>query len=371
MEEISKEALQAEVEKELPVTQEQIQQEQVDLSKLTPEERARVEELAADIDIQDAQAIVQFGVGAQSNISQFSDSVLNEVRNKDAGEAGEILGELMLKVKNTGVDDFIAKVPVIGKMTAKVKKFLNRFEKTGAEMEAIIDELEKTRMQLLKDITLLDTLYAKNLEYLHDLDLLILAGKYKIQKLKDEVLPVLTKKATESGDPLDAQKLNDFNQMLNRFDKKVHDLVLSRMIAIQTGPQIRLIQNNNQILVEKIQSSILNTIPLWKNQIVIAVSLFRQKKALEQQQQISKTTNDLLKANSELLKTTSVETAREAERGIVELQTLKKVNDDLIQTVEEVIQIQKTGREKRREVEAELQVLEKDLKDRLTSANMD
>lgn len=350
---------------------EQKKQDEFSLDSLSAEDRQRVEDIAAGIDIQDSQSIIQYGVGTQSKISGFSDTVLSEIRNKDAGQAGDILGELMLNIKRTDVDDFLDKIPIIGALTRKVKKFMNRFETVGNEIDKITDELEKTRIQLLKDIAMLDKLYEQNMEYLKELDLLIFAGKYKLQKLREEVLPVLQQKAKESGDPLDAQKLNDFNQMLIRFEKKLHDMVLSRMISIQTGPQIRLIQNNNQVLVEKIQSSILNTIPLWKNQIVIAISLFRQKKGLEQQQMISKTTNDLLTANSEMLKTTSIEIAKESEKGIVEIETLKKVNHDLISTIEETIKIQQDGRVKRQEVEAELKVMEGELKDRLRNINND
>lgn len=352
-----------------PSGESQAKNDEVSLDSLSAEDKKRVEEIAAEIDIQDTQSIIQYGVGTQSKISSFSDTVLSEIRNKDAGYAGEILGDLMLNIKKTDVDDFLDKIPVIGKLTRRVKRFINRFETVSNEMDKIIDELEKSRIQLLKDIAMLDKLYEQNMQYLKELDLLIFAGKYKIQKLREEVLPVLAQKAKESGDPLDAQKLNDFNQMLVRFEKKLHDMVLSRMISIQTGPQIRLIQNNNQVLVEKIQSSIMNTIPLWKNQIVIAISLFRQKKGLEQQQMISKTTNDLLSANSEMLKTTSIDVARESEKGIVEIETLKQVNNDLISTIEETIKIQEEGRHKRQEVESELKVMEGELKDRLRNIN--
>lgn len=221
-------------------------------------------------------------------------------------------------------------------------------------------------MQLLKDISMVDELYDKNLEYHKELEYYIVAGELKVQEIKDKLIPEMKAKAKASGDPIDAQKANDYAQLLNRFEKKVHDLKLSRMISLQTGPQLRLIQSSDQVLVEKIQSSILNTIPLWKNQIVIAVSLMRQEKALNQQKEVTKTTNDLLSKNSELLKDNTVEVAKESERGIVEIETLKKVNQDLLDTIDETLQIQKEGSMKRAEAEKELKQMEQDFKDKLT-----
>jgi uncharacterized protein YaaN involved in tellurite resistance len=236
------------------------------------------------------------------------------------------------------------------------------------QIEKIVAELEKARMNLLRDITLLDGMYARNLEFLQELDLYIAAGELKLVELREEVLPQLKSRAESSQDALEAQKLQDFQQFLARFEKKLHDLKLSRMVSIQTAPQLRLIQSNDQALVEKIQSSLLSTIPLWKNQIVIAISLFRQKKAVELQKEVSRTTNELLTRNIELLKQNSLEVARESERGIVELETLQKVNTDLISTIEETLKIHQEGREKRRLAEAELSRLEAELKARLIAA---
>ena len=351
-------------------------QEAVDMSKLTAEQRQKLEEIMGGINISDSQFILQYGVGAQSQIASFADNVLSEVRAKDGGFVGDILTNLMLKVKDLEVDglasdkSFMAKVPIIGSFVNTTKKFVARYQKLNVEIETIVGELDKARMTLLKDITLLDYMFEKNLEYLGNLNYYIMAGNLKLQELRDTVIPELQEKVRISNDPVDAQKLNDLLQLVNRFEKKIHDLKLSRTIALQTAPQIRLIQNNNQVLVEKIQSSILNTIPLWKNQIVIAMSLFRQKHALQVQKEVTDTTNELLRRNSEMLKESSIGIAKETERGIVDIDTLKKVNADLISTIEETLKIQQEGRIKRQQAEVELQNIEKELKDKLISAKV-
>ncbi len=343
----------------------------VDVSKLTDDEKKKVEEITKQFQITNSQEIIQYGVGAQSKISSFADSILNQIRAKDAGYAGEVLTNLMLKVKEIDVDSltsgsFVSKIPLIGSFVSSAKKFAARYDKLSVSIEKIIDELTKARMELLKDITLFDNLYERNLEYLKELDLFIVAGKLKLKEGGDKLLPELKAKADSSKDPVDAQRFQDMNQMANRFEKKLHDLALSRMVSIQTSPQIRLIQNNNQVLVEKIQSSILNTIPLWKNQIIIAIGLFKQKKALELQKEVTDTTNDLLRKNAELLKDSTIEVAKESERGIVDLETLKKVNTDLISTIEETLKIQQEGKVKRQQAEQELSKLENELKMKLT-----
>lgn len=344
--------------------------EQKSIQALSPEEKQKVDEISSSIDIEDTQAVLQFGVSAQSSISSFSDTVLEQVRSKDTGYVGDILSDLMFKVKDLDVDGLSTKDPgffgkIFGGLKRKVEKFVSDYEKLSTHIDRIIDELEKARMLLLKDITLLDNMFEKNLEYLKELDFFILAGEAKVEEMTSTVLPQLKAEAEKSDDPADAQKFNDLAQLVNRFEKKVHDLKLSRMIAIQAIPQIRLIQNNDQVLVEKIQSSILNTIPLWKNQIVIAITLFRQKKALEAQKKVSETTNDLLAKNSEMLKANSIGVAQEAEKGIVEIETLKKVNSDLITTVEETLKIQAEGKQKRAQAEVELGNMEKELKNKL------
>ncbi len=337
--------------------------------QLTPEERTRVDELVREIDISDSQAIIQYGVAAQKSISNFSDSVLEQIKAKDAGHVGEILTDLMLDVKTLDVESLSGKSgffsKLFGTFKQKYQRFVARYETLSVQIEKIVNELDGARMQLLKDIVLLDGMYDKNLEYLKQLDLFIAAGTVKLTEVQNTVLPQMQAEAEQSGDPAQAQKFRDMSQMANRFEKKLYDLKLSRMISIQTAPQLRIIQNNDQLLVEKIQSSILNTIPLWKNQIVIAISLFRQQKALEMQRKVSDTTAELLEKNSQLLKENSLNIARESEKGIVELETLKKVHSDLISTLEETLRIQQEGHTHRMQAEAELGTLEGDLKKKL------
>ncbi|HUX41458.1 MAG TPA: toxic anion resistance protein [Rectinemataceae bacterium] len=343
----------------------------LDLARLAPEDLARAQEIAKGISIDDSQAIVQYGVGAQGKISGFADTMLDQIRAKDSGFVGEVLTGLVLKIKEVDVgslgsgSSFLSGIPFLGSLVDSVKKFIARYEKLSVQIEKIVQELEDSRMTLLRDITMLDGLYNKNLEYLKELDLYVAAGQIRIEELRRDSLPGFEAKAKASSDPMDAQRLSDFNQFLNRFEKKLYDLKLSRMVAVQTAPQIRLIQNNDQALVEKVQSSIMTTIPLWKSQIVIAISLFRQKKALEVQKEVTDTTNELLSRNAELLKDSSLGIAKESERGIVEIETLKKVNDDLIATIEETLKIQAEGREKRAQAETELRKIESDLKARL------
>lgn len=345
-------------------------QEKIDMNSLTEEQRQRVQEIIKDINVEDSQFVLQYGMGAQNQIANFADNVLNEVRAKDSGFVGEVLSDLMIKVKEIDVDgvsgkSFVSKIPLFGGLVDSSKKFAARYQKLGVEIEKIVEELDKSRMQLLKDITLMDYMFEKNLEYLGNLNYYIIAGTLKLKQLNEEIIPAMQQKVQNTNDPIEAQKLNDLLQLVNRFEKKIHDLKLSRMIALQTAPQIRLIQNNNQVLVEKIQSSILNTIPLWKNQIVIALSLYRQKRALEVQREVTNTTNDLLRKNSEMLKESTIGIAKENERGIVDMETLKKVNNDLISTIEETLKIQQEGREKRKQAEIELATIEKELKDKL------
>ncbi len=341
----------------------------VDLAKMPVEAQTKAAEIAKSINLEDSQAVIQYGVGAQTKISGFADTILQEIRNKDSGYVGETLAVLMGHIKNVDASG-LQKDPgffgkIFGGIKAEVNKFMTRYEKLSTQIDRTVQELEKARMQLIKDITLLDTLYQKNGEYLKELDIYIAAGQIKLEQARTELLPALKAKAEASNDPIDAQRVQDFNQFMNRFEKKLYDMKLSRMISIQTGPQIRLIQNNDQTLVEKIQSSIINTIPLWKSQIVIAISLFRQKGALELQREVTNTTNDLLTKNSEMLKLGSIEVAKESERGIVEIETLAKVNNDLISTIEETLKIQAEGKQKRAAAETELVKMEEDLKTRL------
>ena len=335
---------------------------------LSPEDQKKALEIAKGISIEDSQSIIQYGVGAQSKISTFSDSMLGQIRSHDTGYVGEGLTDLMFKIKDVKVDSLSSdKKGFLEGIFNSVQKFMARYEKLETQIQKIVDQLNDSKVTLLRDITMLDQLYQKNVEYMKEIDLFIMAGQMKIDELKTTRLPELQAIVQTSGDPADTQKLNDFSQFLNRFEKKIHDLKLSRMIAIQTGPQIRLIQNNDQALAEKIQSSILTTIPLWKNQIVIAISILRQRKAVKVQKEVTDATNNLLTKNSEMLKQGTVEVATEMERGIVEIETLKKVNDDLISTISETIRIQEEGKVKRAQAEMELTKLESDLKNKLIS----
>jgi len=347
--------------------------EKTEVVVFNEEENKRIDEICASLDVADSQQMIQFGVAAQSRISTFSDNILAQVRSKDAGFVGEMMTDLVVKVKDLEVDKleaggkkqgFFSKLG-FGKLAASHKRFMEKFERIDVQIEKLTNELDKARMELLKDVGMFDALYEKNLEYFKELNLYIAAGERKLEELNTTVIPELREKARQSGEQIDAQRANDMEQVAIRFEKKVHDLKLSKMISIQTAPQIRLIQNNDRVMVDKIQTSILNTIPLWKNQIVIAIGLFRQQKALEMQREVTNTTNELLAKNADLLKTNTLEIARESERGIVEIETLKKVNTSLIETLEETVRIQEKGRIDRRAAEGELTKMEDELKNKL------
>ena len=336
---------------------------------LTPEERAKAEEIKNGIDLMDSQTAILYGVGAQRNLAEFSDNILANVRNKDTGYVGDLMGELVEKVRDVGVDEaeggFLDKLPFLRSAARAVRRLLARYEKIEVQIDRIQRDLEEARMQMLKDVAMFDGLYEKNLEYFRGLQVYIVAGEEKLRETREETLPRLRAEAQAKGDPMSAQVVRDFEDTVDRFEKKLHDLKLSKSIAIQTAPQIRLIQNNDKLLVDKIQTAILSTIPLWKGQIVIALGLARQQSALQMQRSVTDTTNELLQRNAELLKQNSLDVARESERGIVDLETLKKVNDDLISTIEETIQIQREGRAARQSAEAELAGIEQKLKDAL------
>ena len=339
-------------------------------AELTPQERAQVEQIKAAVDVEDTQTVLQYGLPAQNKIATFADTLLADIRTREAGQAGESLAELLVKVKEVDVDSLsggssLARIPLVGRFVDSFNRFATRYQKIGATIEKLTLALEKARMGLLKDITVLDRMYELNLEYLGQLDLYIAAGDELLEELQTERLPALEAEAQASQDPLDAQRVNDVRQAVLRFERRLHDLKLTRMIAIQTAPQVRLIQSNDQNLVEKIQSSILTTVPLWKNQIVIALSLYRQQKALELQREVSDTTNELLAKNAALLKDGSAKVAREVERGVVDIETLRQVNADLVATLEETISIQDEGRRKRHEAEDELVRLQADLRQKL------
>lgn len=315
---------------------------------------------------------MQYGISAQRNISQFSDTVLTKIRNKDTGYVGNMMTDLSIKVKEVGIDkldnnSFVNKIPFLKSASHSIKKFMKRYETIEVQVDHIENELEKARMQMLKDISMFDVLYQKNLEYFRELQVYISAGEEKLKELREVTLPKLYSEVEISDNPMNAQLVKDFEDNVNRFEKKVHDLKISKTIAIQTAPQIKLIQNNDKLLVDKIQTAILNTIPLWKGQIVIALGLQKQQNALKMQREITDATNALLTKNSEILKQNTIDVAKESERGIVDIETLKKVNDNLISTIEETIKIQQEGHEARQNAETELAGIEQRLKETLLS----
>ena len=337
---------------------------------LTPVDLQRVAEIKAAVDVRDAQAVIAYGLPAQSRIANFADSLLGDVRNKDAGSGGEALTDLLKKVRELDVDALSAgtgkaKIPILGRFANTFERFSARYQKVATSIEKLIDALERSRMALLKDMTVLDKMYELNLDYLKQLDVYIAAGEQAIHELHAVKIPALEAEVAATSDVMAAQRLADLQQAATRFERRIHDLKLTRMIAIQTAPQIRLIQSNDQNLVEKIQSSILTTIPLWKNQIVIAISLYRQQKAVELQKQVTDTTNELLAKNAELLRDGSAKVGREVERGIVDVETLQKVNADLVATLEDTIRIQEEGRVKRVEAEGEIGRLQVELRQKL------
>ena len=337
---------------------------------ISPEDRRRLDDIKNALDLPNSQASVQYGVNAQRNIAEFSDTILNNIRSKDSGYVGDLLSNLVVKVKGFEVDSndkgsFIKKIPIIGSIVSSAKNMMAEYDKLSVQVDKIQAELDKARMLMLKDIVMFDTMYDKNVEYFKELQLYIKAGEEKIVELQTQTIPKLRMQAANSQNQMAVQLVSDFENAVSRFEKKVHDLKLSKTIAIQTAPQIRLIQNNDKVLVDKVQSAIFNTIPLWKSQIVIALGLSRQQKVLQMQREITNTTNELLRRNAEMLKQSTLETARETERGIVDIETVKKVNDDLISTIEETIKIQQEGRQKRKAAEAQLVQIEDRLKQTL------
>ena len=360
------------IKEEGEVTNEKIE-ESLNYESLSQEEKNAIDEFNKKINIEDSTQILQYGVKAQSKISQFSDSVLEGVKVGQTGEVGDLLANLVTEIKSFDSDIANDNKSVIGKLFNNAKKQLDRIIAKYGKIEVNIDiikkELEKHKLQMLKDITIFDTMYEKNLEYFKEISLYIIAGERKLEELRNVTLPELQKKAAQTGEQLDAQKVNDMENMINRFEKKIYDLKTTRIISIQMAPQIRLLQNNEAELVDKIQSSLINTIPLWKNQIVIALGINNAKQALGAQKAVTDLTNDMLQKNSELLKQGSIEIAEQSEKAIVDIETLQKTNKDLIDTLDQVIQIHETGRAKRAEAEEQLTNIEKELKDKLIEIN--
>lgn len=338
-------------------------------TEFTPEERRRIDEIKTSIDFMDTQTTIQYGIGAQRSMTEFADNILQNVRSKDGGQVGELLSDLVIEIKSLDTsqftDDVLSRIPVLKNAARSIKKLKERFTKAEVQIDRIEAELEKARMNMLRDIGVFDMMYQENLNCFRELELYIAAGRERIAEIREETLPKLRSEAAASGNPMDAQLVNDFEDTIDRFEKKIYDLKLSRAISIQSAPQIKLIQNNDRMLVDKIQTAILNTIPIWKSQFIIAMGLSNQQKVLKMQREITDTTNAMLVKNAELLKSNTIETANEANRGIVDLETLQTVNQNLISTIEETIQIQKAGREKRKAAETELVRIEDELKQKL------
>ena len=346
---------------------EEIPVERLELSKLSPAEQAAVTEFSKKIDILNTEQVLNYGSNAQKNISEFSDSALAAVRTKDLGEVGNMLSELVVELKGLNFDPEQRKGlrGLFNKAKQDVASMKAQYDKAEDNVDKIVEQLERHEVVLLKDISLMDRMYEKNQEYMKELTMYIIAGKLRIEELRNVELPELQKKAQESGLPEDAQAANDFANMIGRFEKKIHDLELTRTISLQMSPQIRLIQNNDTLMSEKIRSSIVNTIPLWKSQMVLGLSMYHSEEAMKAQREVTDVTNQLLQSNAQALHQGSVNVAKESERGIVDIETLKKTNLELIATLDEVRKIQDEGREQRLRAEEELGRIEGQLKQKL------
>ena len=342
--------------------------------ELSDTEKAAIDAFLSKIDITNTAQILQFGASAQNNISKFSDSVLTEVKTKDVGKVGDLLSDLVSELKSFQGDSLSitsSKPSIFNSAKKQINKLVAKYNKVENNIDVIEKTLEAQKLTMLKDIATFDTMYEKNLEYFKELSLYIIAGEKKLEELKTVTLPALQSKAKETNDQLDVQAVKDMSDTINRFEKKLYDLKTTRIISIQMAPQIRLIQNNDSELVNKIQSSIINTIPLWKNQVVIALGLANAKSALETQRKVTDLTNEMLKSNSELLKQGTIEVAKESERAIVDIETLSKTNADVIETLDKVLEIHEDGRRKRQEAEVELVKIESELKNKLLEVKIE
>ena len=334
--------------------------------KLSPEEEKMVEEFASKIDISNSQAILSYGVGSQKKIADFSENALERVKTKDLGEIGDMLAGVVGEIRSLETEeDEKGLFGFFKKTSNKLANLKAKYDKVETNVNNIAKALEDHQVTLMKDVLMLDKMYELNMNYYKELSMYILAGKKRLERANNVELPELIKKADESGLPEDTQKAKDFSQMINRFEKKIYDLELTKTVSLQMAPQIRLIQNNDSMMSDKIQSTIVNTIPLWKNQMVIAIGLKHSNDAAKAQKAVSDMTNELLKRNADALKTATIETAKESERGIIDIETLKNTNKTLISTFDEVIKIQDEGRQKRKEAEAELRNIENEMRTKL------
>ena len=349
--------------KEEVIPKKQTQKEEVPV--LTPEEQKMVNDFAVKIDIENTNQILQYGAGTQKKMADFSDTALENVKTQDLGEIGELISNVVGELKDFDVQEEGKFFGFFRKQTSKIENLKNKYDKAQANVEKITDSLQQHQVRLMKDSAMLDKMYEQNLNYFKELTMYILAGKKKLEETRNGKLAEMKNKAALSGLPEDAQAARDLDEKCSRFEKKLHDLELTRTIAMQTAPQIRLIQNNDTVMVEKIQTTIVNTIPLWKSQMVLALGIAHSAEAAQAQRQVTDITNELLRKNAETLHMATVETAKESERGIVDLETLQKTNADLIQTLDDVMRIQMEGRQKRQAAEMEMHRMEEELKRKL------
>lgn len=349
--------------KEEVLPKKQTQKDEVPV--LTPEEQKMVNDFAAKIDIENTNQILQYGAGTQKKMADFSDTALENVKTQDLGEIGELISNVVGELKDFDVQEEGKFFGFFRKQTSKIENLKNKYDKAQANVEKITDSLQQHQVRLMKDSAMLDKMYEQNLNYFKELTMYILAGKKKLEETRNGKLAEMKNKAALSRLPEDAQAARDLDEKCSRFEKKLHDLELTRTIAMQTAPQIRLIQNNDTVMVEKIQTTIVNTIPLWKSQMVLALGIAHSAEAAQAQRQVTDITNELLRKNAETLHMATVETAKESERGIVDLETLQKTNADLIQTLDDVMRIQMEGRQKRQAAEMEMHRMEEELKRKL------
>lgn len=354
-----------ELEKKEEVIPKKQPQKEEEAPVLTPEEQKIVNDFAAKIDIENTNQILQYGAGTQKKMADFSDTALENVKTQDLGEIGELISNVVGELKDFDVQEEGKFFGFFRKQTSKIENLKNKYDKAQANVEKITDSLQQHQVRLMKDSAMLDKMYEQNLNYFKELTMYILAGKKKLEETRNGKLAEMKNKAALSGLPEDAQAARDLDEKCSRFEKKLHDLELTRTIAMQTAPQIRLIQNNDTVMVEKIQTTIVNTIPLWKSQMVLALGIAHSAEAAQAQRQVTDITNELLRKNAETLHMATVETAKESERGIVDLETLQKTNADLIQTLDDVMRIQMEGRQKRQAAEMEMHRMEEELKRKL------
>lgn len=353
---------------EAPAPQEEkkeVEPVKVDESMLTEQEKKAVDDFAKKIDIKDTNLVLNYGVAAQKSVATFSENALSSVRNKDLGEVGETLSNLVVEVKGFGQEEKKGFAGLFRKQKDKLELMRAQYGKAETSVNRIVSELEKHQVTLMKDIAMLDQMYELNLKYYKELTMYIIAGKKRLAEVRSSELEELRKKAEASGLAEDAQAYNDYAQKCDRFEKKLHDLELTRMVSLQMGPQTRLLQNNDTLMVEKIQSSLVNTIPLWKSQMVLALGMEHSRQATAAQSAVAQTTNELLKKNADMLKMGTIATAKEAERSVVDIETLQHTNEQLITTLDEVVNIQREGAQKRKEAEVELGRIEGELKQKL------